>query len=623
MVWGWSRPPLLLVPLGGIGDPARRSSLIDHEIAHLVRRDHLTGLLAHLLVCAFPWHPLAWWTRVRIARLSELACDDWVLSRGHPAPDYAESLLGVAGRHEPALVPAAAGRRSDLAARIRRILRSGPAAAEPGRGWWFATLFCLLGSAAAGFAQEGSPDPATRESDPSLPPGAFVIGRAETPEEHLAEIRAEIDRLREDGGGDRIGTWTARHETLSARLAGTRPLPPATERELHVVGVYEGVAAKEAGPHATGVADVRLTRRGAPVILALSSYEPVVWRITLDPGVELERVVVAGYYRQRVEGIGTIPVEITTWQDDRRTPFFTYRKDSAEYVRAHRALRGMTGIGVTTFQGRYTAPARGFEVGPGSRDFRAEVLDPSIRKLWRDVLAGTHARLGKRYGGLEFRAAEVRGTARLWTSFTTHGPTAGKAVPLPTGLRHFVPDAGGRRFFALSDHELFAFEAGETSARQVDLGPILEKLSWPHGLALDTKRNRLVVADGNTMDRLLARDLATGAWTQMVATGWHHFRALAYDGTKDVVYALSDRERQGTWLTAFAADGKVAKEVRLSRDLALGRKDDVQMATAGDHVVVLHRPCRRGPAALEARTGCVVVEPATGRVVYAVAHAPR
>ena len=95
-IWCWGRRPAILLP-----EAAETAARVDwagvfcHELAHWVRRDQWSSLLGEVLVCALPWHPLAWWAKHRLGQLSELACDDWVLGTGLPAADYAESLLGL------------------------------------------------------------------------------------------------------------------------------------------------------------------------------------------------------------------------------------------------------------------------------------------------------------------------------------------------------------------------------------------------------------------------------------------------------------------------------------------------------------------------------------------------
>ena len=61
-IWCWRRVPVLLVH----DDAGRSNSCPDwdgvfcHELAHLRRFDHVSGLAAALLTVLLPWHPLVW-----------------------------------------------------------------------------------------------------------------------------------------------------------------------------------------------------------------------------------------------------------------------------------------------------------------------------------------------------------------------------------------------------------------------------------------------------------------------------------------------------------------------------------------------------------------------------------
>jgi len=106
IIWCWGRRAVLLVPSefrssAGLDWP----SILCHELAHAARRDHVSRLLAELMVCLLPWQPLAWWARQRLAALSEEACDDWVIACGQQATGYARTLLGLAPHAQAALLP--------------------------------------------------------------------------------------------------------------------------------------------------------------------------------------------------------------------------------------------------------------------------------------------------------------------------------------------------------------------------------------------------------------------------------------------------------------------------------------------------------------------------------------
>ena len=118
---------LVLGPACGTAGPAESGSdegldwpsILCHELAHAKRCDHVSGLLAELLVCALPWQPLAWWMRsARLAVLSEEACDDWVIACGQRATGYARTLLGLTPQAQAALLPGVVTNRRGLAARV-------------------------------------------------------------------------------------------------------------------------------------------------------------------------------------------------------------------------------------------------------------------------------------------------------------------------------------------------------------------------------------------------------------------------------------------------------------------------------------------------------------------------
>lgn len=169
VIWCWGRRPVLLVPEAVLRGPAPAdwTAVLVHELAHWKRRDHLSGLVAEILACVLPWHPLAWWARARLGRLSERACDDWVLAGGRSAPDYAETLLGLAPqRRLAAALTAAVSSRADLVGRIRRILDDHLPRPEAGRAWTglaiAATALVVAATALAQARPAGDGPPASK-----------------------------------------------------------------------------------------------------------------------------------------------------------------------------------------------------------------------------------------------------------------------------------------------------------------------------------------------------------------------------------------------------------------------------------------------------------------------------
>jgi hypothetical protein len=122
-IWCWSRRPIILLPQGICAwSSVNWAGVFCHELAHSVRRDHWSCLLAEVLACVIPWHPLTWWCRHRMQVFMELACDDWAVSTGVEAHDYAESLISIAWQCNGATPPANAAIPASVCARVHRIL---------------------------------------------------------------------------------------------------------------------------------------------------------------------------------------------------------------------------------------------------------------------------------------------------------------------------------------------------------------------------------------------------------------------------------------------------------------------------------------------------------------------
>lgn len=120
--------PTLVLPADAAAWPsARRRVVLEHELAHVRRRDCATQLLARL-ACAIHWfNPLAWFALRRMRVERERACDDRVVGGGCADPaEYASHLLEIARSLRAARFGALAGvtmaRPSQLEGRLLAVL---------------------------------------------------------------------------------------------------------------------------------------------------------------------------------------------------------------------------------------------------------------------------------------------------------------------------------------------------------------------------------------------------------------------------------------------------------------------------------------------------------------------
>ena len=128
MTFGLLRPAIFL-PADAAQWPAdRRRMVVLHELAHVLRGDTATHLLARVALSIYWWNPLAWLAWREFLKERERAADDLVLRAGSRASDYAAHLLAVAqamGTECIGSAVVAMARQSQLEGRLVAILDSG------------------------------------------------------------------------------------------------------------------------------------------------------------------------------------------------------------------------------------------------------------------------------------------------------------------------------------------------------------------------------------------------------------------------------------------------------------------------------------------------------------------
>jgi len=246
IIWCWRKPPVLLVQrdIAKASETSDLAGVFCHELAHWKRLDHLSGLFAELMVCVLPWHPLLWWAKSRLLKLSEEVCDDWVLASGQAGVDYAESLLDLSPQREMAFVPTVVGKEKAMKERIRRIVREQCGNPRIGTRWALTvSILALVCTVGVAFAQRR---PVERDWRERAERGELrerregdedrrelvVAGRRNVLERMLEQLVAQTREteavLRKQG--DELG---ARGHVLRSELDALRDHIQIVERQLH------------------------------------------------------------------------------------------------------------------------------------------------------------------------------------------------------------------------------------------------------------------------------------------------------------------------------------------------------------------------------------------------------
>lgn len=122
----------------------------------------------------------------------------------------------------------------------------------------------------------------------------------------------------------------------------------ASNALIETVGVYEGEGAVHgAGSNVRTPGSVQvMVRRGQPVILVLTSYEPVNWIVKPEPGAKVLAVLHGGYHPSQVHGAG----EARTIDLGR---MYAYKRSDAGFNQLDAEIRQRSGKGIGRFQGTY------------------------------------------------------------------------------------------------------------------------------------------------------------------------------------------------------------------------------------------------------------------------------
>lgn len=132
---------------------------------------------------------------------------------------------------------------------------------------------------------------------------------------------------------------------------------PKNQPALHLIGIYEARGDHSIHYRPVGEVTVKVAKQKKPIILALSAYEPVTWKIQPEPGAAISQIILNGYYDQQVVGVENIPIQ--KYSDEatgQSLGNFIYQWDASKVQSPNSLvskLEQLTGSKLTSFQGCY------------------------------------------------------------------------------------------------------------------------------------------------------------------------------------------------------------------------------------------------------------------------------
>ena len=208
---GFLRPVIVLPTDAESWSADRRAAVLLHELAH-VRRKDLVGHTLGRIACALYWfHPLVWAAAKRLRVESERACDDFAITCGARASDYAEHLLDIVTAVRKQITPAVAmamAHRKEFEGRMLAILDPEVPRARPSRKQ---AVVSVAGLAALSLVVAAAAPAAPRNLTPSL-------GSVDSSAATAAQLAEPSQAPRADTPTSTSATATVTNDRTSSRV---------------------------------------------------------------------------------------------------------------------------------------------------------------------------------------------------------------------------------------------------------------------------------------------------------------------------------------------------------------------------------------------------------------------
>ena len=438
----------------------------------------------------------------------------------------------------------------------------------------------------------------------------------------FSAIQAEIARLQGLGQNAQAAAMQAQLTQFQNQLTGAAN-SNGVGSELDIVGHYEGFGYTNGGP--PGTAAVRVNATDRPIVLAIGSYDPCNWTLTIDPGAQIERIIFS-----RRSGIGQIvnpppgvPVTVIT-------DYLGRGLDYESYPAGERLLRTLTGRPVTSAQGIYTAPGTPIVVGNQNADWRAQRVLREMQPLYVQATAFQRQQQFNAVSSIQFSGL-LQGFTNPGEppSNSTHAimspvapfPNTGKV--LPSAFNNFVLAPGGAVGYGHHSGHFYRVNFPQGQETQMDpTGPGIPTTGNPCAVAYDTTRNRVLLANFTSAGTMYSYVPATNTWSVLNSLNGIDLQSMTYLASNDSLYGLRWALFPGgpNYIDRFDANGNLVSEIQIGAIIAGHHNsgaNELMLMAAGDKLALL-TPLVPDLYQLDQPDAkrLYIIDPANGNVLY-------
>ena len=211
------------------------------------------------------------------------------------------------------------------------------------------------------------PDSAKSREQPALPQGPALARIYQ----HLLELRRQHVEAEIQGDDRKARKLSRRINGLERGFRYPVHAVPSTEPRVHAVGFYSS------GEHQPRV---RVTDSSSPIVLVLTGYSSHSWTVEANEDVQIDFVMLTGYYEQTVSGVPD-GVPVFAWSYDRGTHGYAYAygPDRSKWTKLEEFVVQKTGgLPIATALGSYYSPEKSVVIGPENSDWRLQMLERRI-----------------------------------------------------------------------------------------------------------------------------------------------------------------------------------------------------------------------------------------------------
>jgi hypothetical protein len=361
---------------------------------------------------------------------------------------------------------------------------------------------------------------------------------------------------------------------------------PATERELHIVCVYEGNTRTGTAIHGER-ATVSVERPGKSVVLFLgaSSEHSVTWEVLVGKDTKVESVILGGRKKQAVKELpeGTKLVEAFGREQDSLMGY--YRLTALQTRQLIRQLVDRTELPVSSFYGAYQ-PKGTIQITEARNDPKLDPDFPQVdpkEKFPETSFPAVHFVPGRYPHEMAASLGE----------YSLQGPKLDTLKTVKGQFSHFTFDPDAKQWYGMN-RGVFALDLQQQTADELPLGMDVPEFSGTNSLAFDSKRQRLIVASRRL---LYACSIKDWKWSVVASLNSLDLSNLCYSPHHDSFYSVvldyDGNSHTIPTLLRLNAAGAVLSRDRLIRPFVDGMFGDphsgsgVQLLPLGEQLVLM------------------------------------